>query len=110
MADNGFHVVPKEAITSFPDGMPRNRRWISERTVINAMHKTFFSRKSKTQKFAQAVSEWVFDPNDWKNPVRINAYLLDESQIGWVKAIIIWYHGVEPTVKGQFIYSPGYSC
>jgi hypothetical protein len=105
-----IYHIPREAVLTFPEGMPHNRRWVDEWVVMDAARKTCMSENCKTQKFLRAVSDWVFDPSDWKAPVRINASLLGEFEISWVKAVIIWYHGVESIVQGQFITSSGYGC
>lgn len=102
----------KEAALEFPPMglMPHNRRWANPGIVMQAMRRTFNAQEGKTQRYAKLVADWVFDPADWKRPVRINAYLLDDFEKAWVEAIIIWYHGVIPVVRGQYINSPGYGA
>ena len=60
---------------------------------------------NKSTAYLIAVSNAVFDPANWKNPVKV-WFGPDE----WVKAAIIWYHAAEPHSNGYWVYSPGYQA
>ena len=63
--------------------------------------------KNKATAYMIAVSKAIFDPSDWKAPIKV---WFPECGDEWAKAAIIWYHGAEPRSNGYWVYSPGYSC
>lgn len=61
---------------------------------------------NKITAYAQAVSQAVFDPSDWKNPFyAVHATCGNE----WVKAVIMWYHACEPRETMCGVVSNGYA-
>ena len=99
--------------------MPRNLRNKSAQEIIvylQANFKTDFIDdekgmrqvpKNKATAYMIAVSEAIFDPSDWKAPVKV---WFPECGDEWAKAAIIWYHGAEPRSNGYWVYSTGYAC
>lgn len=64
--------------------------------------------KNKATAYMVAVSKAIFDPSDWKAPIKCWFPSCGDE---WAKAAIIWYHGAEPrSNNGYWVYSPGYSC
>lgn len=64
--------------------------------------------KNKATAYMIAVSNAIFNPDDWKSPVKV---WFPECGDEWAKAAIIWYHGANPiSNNGYWVYSPGYSC
>lgn len=63
--------------------------------------------KNKATAYMIAVSKTIFDPSDWKAPIKAWFPVCGDE---WAKAAIIWYHGAEPRSNGYWVYSPGYAC
>lgn len=68
--------------------------------------------KCKAYQMLEATSDTVFDPQNWKNPIYAkfanDADGFDAKE--WVKAAIIFYHGVKPVESFIGVYSHGYAC
>lgn len=64
--------------------------------------------KNKATAYMIAVSKAIFDPSDWKAPIKTWFPSCGDE---WAKAAIIWYHGAEPRCNGSYwVYSAGYAC
>lgn len=64
--------------------------------------------RNKATAYMMAVSKAIFDPSDWKAPIKTWFPSCGDE---WTKAAIIWYHGAEPrSNNGYWVYSPGYAC
>lgn len=51
--------------------------------------------------------------DNWKLPVKIDTRFLDHTQIEWVKAAIVWYHGAgldQIHTEMGLLFSPGYQA
>lgn len=99
--------------------MPRNLRNKSAQEIVDYLVKNFKTDfvddpgnfrevpKNKATAYMMAVSRAIFNPDDWKSPVKAWFPTCGDE---WAKAAIIWYHGANPISNGYWVYSPGYSC
>lgn len=62
---------------------------------------------NKSTAYLIAVSDTLFDPQDWKAPFYAR---FPECGEEWAEAAIIWYHGAEATRSFIGVFSPGYQC
>jgi hypothetical protein len=92
--------------------MPANTRNMTSMQIVEYMRKHFKvtginDPANKSTTYLQAVSDAIFDPSDWKNPI----YAI-HPQCGkeWAGAAIIWYHGATPHQSMAGVYSQGYAC
>ncbi len=94
--------------------MPRNLRNKTAQEIVTYLQTHFqvdytkgMEPKNKATAYMMAVSKAIFDPSDWKAPVKV---WFPECGDEWAKAAIIWYHGAEPHSNGYWVYSSGYAC
>lgn len=62
---------------------------------------------NKSTAYLIAVSEAIFDPENWKNPCYAK---FPECGDEWAAAAIIWYHGATPHKTFIGVMSQGYAC
>lgn len=62
---------------------------------------------NKSTAYMMAVSNALFDPDDWKAPFRAN---FPNCGREWAKAAVIWYHGATPYETSIGVVSTGYAC
>lgn len=99
--------------------MPRNTRNMKAMEIVNYLQKHFNTDfiddengfrqipKNKATAYMIAVSNAIFDPDNWKAPIYAT---FPECGKEWAKAAIIWYHGAEPKESFIGVYSTGYAC
>ena len=62
---------------------------------------------NKTTAYLKAVSDAIFDPQEWKAPCYA---VCPQCGNNWAEAAIIWYHGRKGVRSFVGVYSLGYAC
>ena len=97
--------------------IPAKMRKMSAMEIVNEVSRIEFAKapgntKSAGFKMIEATSKAVFDPADWKAPIyaKFTRDADGRDATEWVKAAIVWYHGIEPQASFVGVYSQGYAC
>lgn len=103
----------KIMIDGKPAAMPQQTVNMTAQEIVDyGMSHYNFDPETKTAQnkftaYMRAVSEAIFDPSYWKNPIYAKA---PDCGNEWAKAVVIWFHGVSPVETFSGVMSNGYAC